>query len=302
MRKILLLMALASQLGFAQKLQVKSVEMIKATAQGGFYHPRFSPNGDYLLTSKVNYSGLKMYSFADSGLKTITEDPGAGYGTQISEDGNTIFYKKSELRKNLRYTSLVSYSKKTDIAKEIVAPTRKPLTVNLKGGALVYVKGNKMIKSKSIKNAQQKVMVICVEDRKMALYVDGEKTILTPNGEDASYIWPSVSPDQKHIVYTVVSKGTFVCDILGNDIASLGKLSAPVWLDNQWVVGMDDKDNGEKLISSTLVAATADGKVRQTIEAPEGKMAMYPAASADGKRIAFNTENGELFVIDLLTE
>ena len=86
----------------------------------------------------------------------------------------------------------------------------------------------------------------------------------------------------------------------GDNVVSLGKLSSPVWLDNQWIVGMDDKDDGEKLLSSVLVAVTVDGKIRQTIETPEGKMAMYPAASADGKRIACNTENGELFIIDLL--
>ena len=157
-----------------------------------------------------------------------------------------------------------------------------------------------MVRSKAIKNTKQTVTVICVENRKMVLYVNGNRTVLTPNGENASYIWPSISPDQKNIVYTVASKGTFVCDIEGNNVVSLGKLSSPVWLDNQWIVGMDDKDDGEKLLSSVLVAVTADGKIRQTIETPEGKMAMYPAASADGKRIVCNTENGELFIIDLL--
>jgi len=28
-------------------------------------------------------------------------------------------------------------------------------------------------------------------------------------------------------------------------------------------------------------------------------MAMYPAASADGSRIAFNTENGEVYLLNI---
>lgn len=293
-------MLLAGQMTFAQQLEVKSVKIMKDTAQSGFYHAKFSPKGDYLLVSKADYSGLRMYFFADDKLKTITEDPGVGYGTQISEDGSTILYKKSEFRNNRRYSSLVSYSKMTDVANEVAAPTRDPLTAKLQGNIPVYVKGKKMVRSKAIKNTKQTVTVICVENRQMVLYVNGDRTVLTPNGENASYIWPSISPNQKNIVYTVASKGTFVCDIEGNNVVSLGKLSSPVWLDNQWIVGMDDKDDGEKLLSSVLVAVTADGKIRQTIETPEGKMAMYPAASADGKRIVCNTENGELFIIDLL--
>jgi hypothetical protein len=32
---------------------------------------------------------------------------------------------------------------------------------------------------------------------------------------------------------------------------------------------------------------------------PRGVMAMYPAASADGKRIAFNTEKGEIYILNV---
>ena len=62
---------------------------------------------------------------------------------------------------------------------------------------------------------------------------------------------------------------------------------------------MEDKDDGEKLISSTLIAATIDGKIKQTVLTPTGVMAMYPAASADGKRIAFNTEKGEIYILNI---
>lgn len=302
MKKILLLAVLFGQVAFAQRLQIKSVEKISTDGLSGVYHPKFSPKGDYILLSGVDYSGLKMYSFANKGIKTITNDPGAGYGTQISDDGNTILYKKNELKKNLKYSSLVSYSKISDSKNEIVPSTRESLTAKLQGNTPVYVKGKKMVKPRSASQTQKKAIIICVEDRLLALYIDGSRKVLAPNGSQASYIWPSISPDQKRIVYTVASKGTFVCDLQGKNVVALGKLNAPVWLNNRWIVGMDDKDDGEKLISSVLVAVTTDGKTKQTVVAPQGKMAMYPAASSDGKRIAFNTENGELYVVDLIVE
>ena len=62
---------------------------------------------------------------------------------------------------------------------------------------------------------------------------------------------------------------------------------------------MDDKDDGQNVLSSTVIALTIYGKVRQTLSTPSGKMAMYPAASADGSRIAFNTEKGEVYLLNI---
>lgn len=54
-----------------------------------------------------------------------------------------------------------------------------------------------------------------VENQKMVLNNNGQETILTPNGADASYFWCSVSPDEKHLVYTTAHLGTYVCDLNG---------------------------------------------------------------------------------------
>jgi Tol biopolymer transport system component len=62
---------------------------------------------------------------------------------------------------------------------------------------------------------------------------------------------------------------------------------------------MDDRDDGYVMLSSGIVAATADGKTRQTLATPQVKIAMYPAASADGRRIAFNSSKGEIYLMDI---
>ena len=81
---------------------------------------------------------------------------------------------------------------------------------------------------------------VSIQDQKM-LVSNGEKSyVLAPNGDDASYFWASVSPDGKHLVYVTARYGTFVCDINGNNVRSMGRMNAPKWLDNNHISGMQE--------------------------------------------------------------
>jgi Tol biopolymer transport system component len=294
---LFLLIGLMGLAAAAQQIEVKSIERVKGTETGGFYHPVFSPAGGWLLATSENYTGLQQISLQTNAITTLTQDPGAGYGVRISADESAILYKKTEFRENRRYTSLYHYSLADRKAAKLEDATREKLTPAFAASKPLYVKGETLVK-KDVAPAGV-APFITIENQKMALYRGTEKTILTPNGADGSYFWASVSPDGKHIVYVAARGGAFVCRIDGSNPVSLGKLNAPVWLNNRWVVGMDDRDNGDVIIASEIVAATIDGKTRQTLATPQTKIAMYPAASADGKRIAFNSDKGEIYVLDI---
>ena len=60
---------------------------------------------------------------------------------------------------------------------------------------------------------------------------------------------------------------------------------------------MNDKDNGEVVTSSSIVAVTLDG-TRQTLT-DSSVIAMYPYASLNGEKIAFTTSNGEAYIINI---
>ena len=298
MKKLLIFLLSLAQISLAQQVKVLSVEKIKTTDSGGYFYPKISPDNQFILMTKGNYSGVYQYSLDNKTLKTLNEDPGAGYKVQISEDGSTILYNKIELIRKLRHNSLISQSVATGEKKVLVSPTRDQITGRMINSKPVYVRSRKMIKTGSIlKTGNQ--YVITIENQKMAVYKDGSRTELTPNGAELSYIWASISPDNKNIVYTVAGKGTFVCTITGKNLISLGKLSAPSWAGNKFVVGMDDRDDGEKLISSSLVISSIDGKLRKTLDTPSGINAMYPSASKDGSKIAFNTDKGEVYFMNV---
>ena len=81
---------------------------------------------------------------------------------------------------------------------------------------------------------------VSVENQKILLTRDGQSTVLAPNGQDESYYWVSLSPDQTQILYSTAHHGTCVCDLNGNVLRSLGRLNAPKWMDNENVSGMQE--------------------------------------------------------------
>ena len=111
---------------------------------------------------------------------------------------------------------------------------------------------------------------VSIQDQKM-LVTSGENTyVLAPNGDNASYFWASVSPDGKHIVYVTARYGTFVCDINGENVRSMGRMNAPKWLDNNHVSGMQEfyKDHDE-IDHIRYISRSIDGKVTRDLTATE---------------------------------
>ena len=109
-----------------------------------------------------------------------------------------------------------------------------------------------------------------IQDQKM-LVTDGENSyVLTPNGEDASYFWASVSPDGKHLVYVTARYGTFVCDINGQNLRSMGRMNAPKWIDNDHVAGMQEfyKEHDE-IDHIRYICRSIDGKLTRDLTANE---------------------------------
>ena len=139
------------------------------------------------------------------------------------------------------------------------------------------------------------------ENLDLNLYRNGEHIVLKPHG-DVNYIWSSLSPDQTMILFNT-KYGTGICDLNGKEIINLGQeFSAPVWYGNDYVVGMDDNHDGYYNIESSIMMASVDGSLVQRLTEPEG-FGMYPNVDAKSGRIVYNTENGEIRMLQLnLTE
>jgi Tol biopolymer transport system component len=299
-KPILLFLLIVALSGLsAQQMVVQSISKLSFSESGGYFYPKFSPDAAYLLLTSASYSGLQQFTLADQQLRELSSDPGAGYNVQVSADGTRLLYTKIEMVDRLRYNSLQSLSLSTGEKRQLTAPGRDAIAPSFSTDKPVYVK-SKALQREGVATAELKP-VLTIEDRKMVVYSASGRKVLDPVGNDASYIWPSFSPDGKKILFTAAGRGSFVCTADGKNLVSLGRLNAPVWLNQNWVVGMNDRDDGGRVVESTLWAVTTNGKIRQQLPTPDGLIAMYPAVSPDGSKIAFNSDRGEIFMMQVIT-
>ena len=127
--------------------------------------------------------------------------------------------------------------------------------------------------------------------------VDGNNVItIAPNGENERYLWPSLSPDGSKIAYTVSGKGSYVYDITTGTTTFIGKYRAPQWMGNDYVVAMNDSDDGYKITGSTVMVCAVDGSFSQQVT-PDDMIAMFPSATSN--KIAFHTLEGEIYIMDI---
>ena len=274
MRKTILLVAIAlvSMIAQAQVLETVSMQQIN-TVEGKVVG--ISPKGDYLLLTDMSNTGLIRYDLATKTTTVITEAEGAGWDVKISQDGNKITYRQRHDNNQLIRHDIMQYN---------VAEGKAVVRQQAQRGTAQLVA------------ADANSTVAVNEDLHLVLNHNGKSIILTPNGTNEAYNWPSISPDGSKILYYVSGKGCFVCDINGNNVRKItNHCRAPKWYNNNTIVGMADEDDGKVLTASAIVVYTLDGKSQILVD--KHMMAIYPVA-AEGK-IAFSTAAGEMYLMQV---
>ena len=303
MKKILfsVMLLCSSSIGFAQIFNVSSIEKVNLPEGTAVYQTTISPKGDFLLISDLNKEGLKKLDLANGSVKTLTTAPGSSFDAQISQDGKTVVFRESQIGKDkLKRVSLKSVNVATGETKTLVKATRNLQGVTLNENTVMAVEKGKLMK-KSLANvkATSERPALSIKYGQLMITRNGKTSVLSPNGQQgASYLWPSLSPDGTKIVYYLATKGAYTCDVNGKNVKFLGSIRAPKWYNNDIVVGMNDRDNGAFVTSSSIIAVTANGQTKQVLTSAD-QIAMYPSASASSKKISFSTPKGETYIINV---
>ncbi len=278
MKKVFFLAALALTMAAnAQVLNVTSVEQLDVPA-GDVKVAGIAPDGSYILLTTGANQGLKQFNLADKTMVTLSEAPGAGYNATVSTDGKTVVYRENSYDANrLRQMTLKSHNLTSGQKQQLVNKTRSSRKLAVSGN-LVAARPT-----------------CSIEDRQLMITVGGTTTQLSPLGANKSYIWPSISPNGQKVLFYVSGYGAYVCNLDGSNLQFLGyNLRAPKWYNNDVVIGMNDRDNGEVVISSEIVAASLSG---QTQVLTSGIDAMYPYACSG--KIVCSGLNGETYLINV---
>ena len=276
MKKTILLCAacMISMLASAQLLEVVSTQQLQTPSGEELKVAGFSPKGDYLLlTTDVN-CGLIRYDLATKTSQTITTASGAGWSVKISQDGQNIVYRETEMGADkLMKHNIVEYNM-VGKQKVVVATAQRDLT--------------------KLVHANNANSVTINEDLQLVLVHNGKNIVLTPNGANEAYNWPSISPDGQKILYYVSGRGCYTCDLKGGNVQYIADhCRAPQWYDNNTIIGMHDEDDGKYLTASAIVAYNLQGQKQILVN--KEMMAIYPYAAKG--QIAFSTAGGEIYLM-----
>lgn len=257
----------------AQILEVQSLQKINTPANSETKIAGVSPAGDYILLTTVSNNGLIRYDLATGKSTELSSAQGAGYNVKISNDGKEIAFRETTIDKNRM--------RRNNILRQNFASGKRQLIAS----------GQRDLTKMDVKDAG---MTVTILDRHIALSRGTQTTMLAPCGEDKSYIWPSVSPDGKHLCFYLTTGGCYVSDIDGSNPQFIARdCRAAKWYNNNVIVGMADEDDGERLTASAIVAYSLDGQ--KQVLTDKSMVAVYPYA-VEGA-VVFTTEQGETYLL-----
>jgi Tol biopolymer transport system component len=294
----LMLLSLASH---GQEIRIKAIRKVKPDISGTYMLSGVVPDSRYLLVTGDGYKGLSLLDYRRGRTRKISSDDGAGYEPAITADGKRIVFRSDTFTDNRKYSSLLSYDIESGDIKTIIANERGVLPAAISGDRIM-VKSDKGSRIETAGSVMTKssggTFFITVEDLVPVLYSGGERKILKPNG-DGYYIWVSLSPDRTKMLYNYQGINTYVCDLNGHVMYNAGRINAPKWLNDNIIIGMDDHDDGHRVLSSEIVYYSLKDKKRRYLTDTENRTEMYPMPFPGGRKIAFSTDNGEIYVAKL---
>ena len=295
MRKLLFVLTLGfSMSAMGQVLNVTSIEKVNLPEKAAV--AAISPQGDYLLLTSDTNQGLTKLDLTTQECKVLSTAISAGHNVKISPDGQTIVYREGSFnKKHLRESSLMVANLATGVTKMLVKPTRDLQGYAIDGTSAAAVNKGKYIKKEIGATKSQKIPVLSIDKGQLMITLNGKTRQLSPNGTQFSYMWASLSPDGTKVLFYQAAHGAYVCNLDGSNVCKVGKMRAPVWYDDNTIVGMIDLDDGEYIYASTIVAATLDGTTQTLTD--DATIAMYPHV-ATGK-IVFSTPAGEAYIINV---
>ena len=243
----------------AQVVKVVSTEQLLRGVESGMYHPTVSPDGENLLFTSENFTGLKVYNFKDNVTTKISDEPRAGFMPQFVKN-EVVFNTRAKGNFGKNAVAAKRYTLSSDVKK-------LPVTARTEG-SVIYITKN------------------------------GVEKGYTPVESYAGYLWESVSPDATKVMFYAAGKGIVITDLNGKVLSMPGNFENPVWLGNDAIVAMHATDDGHQFSSSQIVALSLDGKTVQELTSPES-MTMYPTTTADGKTIIYGTIDGRLYKMNV---
>lgn len=278
---------------FAMSANVFNVGPVQQVEGVAVDEPVIAADGSFVVSAYAN--GLNKIDLASGAVESIANGSNISR-VAISPDGKTVAFAQTSYDKNhLSYKSLEVVNLDTKKTQTVVKPTR-----NLAAG--VSLTDAKVIGMKNGRMAKKSVSKVAAEERPIVAIDRGHLTVngnvIDPQGK-GSYLWPSLSPDGSKIVYWLVYRGCFVCDLDGSNARPMGGYRSAVWAGNDVIVGVESVEGDEmETLSSALVAVDINSGEKQVLT-PSTVLAQSPSVDMNATRVAFTDPEGKLYFINI---
>lgn len=255
---------------------------IKAlTAPDGFSEPKWSPDGNKILFTKLNYRGLYVFDFSTNQIKELNRIRGAGFNAVWSQDSKNIYYRfknlnsPEEVQSINIYTSEVtshSYGELEKVANRVEESDND---------TIIYLdrEENFKIKAKTVKG--NKMWDITNDDYHVNIIISPNRTrvVSTKKGEMS--------------IYATDGSGL---------ICSLGRGMANSWSpDGKYILFFTSKDDGHRILESDLYLIKSDGSQKWRLTETPDIIEHWPDWSPKNNQIVFtDIETGIIYLADLI--
>jgi hypothetical protein len=254
-----------------------SIEKIEKLEISGF-NVQLNPAGNKLLYTARNYKGLRLYNILERKDVEISSENGAGYEPVITD--NYVFFKDVKTEHTLKRVDLESANRVSiNLSSKDQTPTSF-VSCQEKTKEIVDVK------------TSADLYKIIIDHR------DGSQTELAPFGK-RNYLNVSLSPDQSKLLFRVSGIGSFVTKLDGSVVKELKGAEFPKWVNNNEVLYSEAIDDGHEYIASELFIENVEDGFKTNLTASSNAVPLYPNIDKTGNKVAFNTPEGDIYVITI---
>lgn len=238
-------------------------------------HPILSPDASKMLYTTDNHCGLSMVDLNTMHTTVIDESMAAGNNPAFSPDANSIVYRTASTNDGLLVHDIRVYDLnegKSKVKAQYSRSTAEPIEYT---GSTNYA-----------------------IDRYHDILVchDGVSKKISPLPDAHSYLWASLSPDGKHLLFTEPFKGVYVANADGsNPVLLAPKGDHASWVNDNTIVYVLSHDDGYIILDSSLMTINIDGTEARQLTPND---MIVGEASAANNHIVFSTISGDLYLIN----
>lgn len=263
----LALAASAAYAGAPQRLNVEA----------GAHHPVLSPDGNTLLYSSVDHTGLKALDMTSGQVSLIDEGASAGFRPLFTIDGSQVIYRTASTIDGLLYRDVRRYDLRSRQSARIAEPSRDTATPVALSGAPSFA---------------------VAKFSKIDVCIDGKHSMISPVADAHTYLWASLSPDGSSLAFCEPFEGVFVCNPDGSDLRQLlPKGDYITWAGTDTIIAVVSHDDGYVILDSKLVMVnTATGIVT---DLTDDSFIVSEATAASNGIVVFSDLDGNLFSLNI---